>query len=170
MKKVIFASFLLSIIMIFGSHAMAKNVAGALPVPTNMNCVLDDTTGDVTDDSICFNWDAVVVGDKDVPKYSVDIEVPVDVDGDGFEDMIVELSFGTSDRTDGLPMSDPNLCVPLSELVYDYDVDGNDIIDEIEQGIPLTGTASAKVKALDPGKGKGRQNNTFSLPCSFDLP
>jgi hypothetical protein len=110
------------------------------------------------------------VEDENVAKYSVDIEVPVDVDNDGLEDMIVELSFGTSDRTDGLAMSEPNLCVPLSELVYDYDLDGNGIIEEIEQGIPLTGTASAKVKALGPGKGKGRQNNSFSLPCTFDLP
>ena len=38
--------------------------------------------------------------------------------------MVVEFSFGTSDRTDGREPSDPDLCVPLDEFVFDLDGDG----------------------------------------------
>jgi len=139
---------------------MAATVPGDLPAPAYINCTLNV-------DSVCFDWGIV----EDAVKYSVDIEVPIDVDDDGLVDMIAELSFGTGDRTDGLEMSDPTLCVPLSELVYDYDLNGDGFIDETEENIPLTGTASAKVKALGPGKGKGRQNNSFTTePCTFIIP
>ncbi len=160
MYKRIISVLILGLSVIFVSQSMAaNNVPGVLSAPTNLSCAL-------TDDSVCFYWDSV----EGAVKYSVDIEVPTDADGDGLIDMIVELSFGTGDRTDGLPIDDPTLCVPLIELVYDYDINGDGIIDISEKDIPLTGTASAKVKALGPGKGKGRQNNAFSSPpCEFIL-
>ena len=148
MKKAILISFIVGIAVMLGSWGMAQN----LPVPENLTC-------SIVDDTVEFDWDDVDVA----VKYSVDVEVPVDTDGDGVADMIVELSFGTSDRTDGGLMGDSDLCVPLTEFVYDIDGDG--VLDE------LSGSATAKVKALNPGKGKGRQNNLFSTECDpFTLP
>jgi hypothetical protein len=50
--------------------------------------------------------------------------VGVDSDEDGVEDMTVQFSFGTSDRTDGLGMDEPFLSVPLDQFVYDIDDNG----------------------------------------------
>ena len=148
MKKAILISFMVGIAVMLGSSAMAQN----LQAPANLGC-------SIVDQSVCFDWDDVT----GAVKYSVDVEVPVDTDGDGVADMIVELSFGTSDRTDGGYMGDSYLYVPLTEFVYDIDDDG--VLDQ------LSGSATAKVKALNPGKGKGRQNNPFSYPkCAFTLP
>jgi len=92
-------------------------------------------------------------------KYSLDVDISVTME-DGTV-TVVEFSFGTSDRTDGLDISEPNLCVPLSAFVYDLNADG-----EIEQ---VYGPAYVKVKALDPGKDKGRQNNEFSEGLNIAL-
>jgi hypothetical protein len=146
MKKAILASSVFAVVLLSGSWAMAL-----LDAPTGLNCTVEA-------EGVYFDWDDVA----EAVKYSVDVELPVDPDGDGTPDMIVELSFGTSDRTDGGLMGESNLYVPLTEFVYDLDGDG--IAD------PLSGLASGKVKALAPGKGKGRQNNPFSLPCEFILP
>ena len=154
MKKAILISFMVGIAVMLGSSAMAQN----LLAPANLTCSLVDTDGDGANDAVYFDWDDVTNADK----YSVDVEVPVDTTGDGVADMIVELSFGTSDRTDGGDMVDSYLYVPLTEFVYDIDGDG-----EPDQ---LSGSATAKVKALDPGKGRGRQNNPFSTECTFTLP
>jgi len=148
MKKAILVGFIAGIVVMFGSTAMA------LDPPTWS----EDPV--VTRDYVCFNWDDVVRA----VKYSVDVEVPVDTDGDDEPDMIVELSFGTSDRTDGGLMGDSDLCVPLADFAYDDDDD------PLTPDVQLSGDASAKVKALAPGKGKGRQNNPFSLWRDFVLP
>ena len=153
MKKAILISFMVGIAVMLGSSAMAQN----LPAPANLTCSLVDTDGDGANDAVHFDWDGVT----DADKYSVDVEVPVDTTDNGVADMIVELSFGTSDRTDGGLMEDSDLDVPLSEFVY-IDDDGN--------VVQLSGMATAKVKALAPGKGKGRQNNPFSTECTVTLP
>ena len=145
MKKVILISFMVGIAMMFGSWAMA------LDAPTGLTCAVDE-------DSVYFDWDDVI----GAVKYSVDVEVPVDLDADTIPDMIVELSFGTSDRTDGGLMGDSNLDVPLTDFVYD--INGDLVLEQ------LSGPATGKVKALNPGKGKGRQNNPFSTTCDFTLP
>ena len=147
MKKAILISFMVGIAVMLGSSAMA------LDAPTEFTC-------SIIDETVYFDWTDVA----DADKYSVDVEVPVDTSDplDGVADMIVELSFGTSDRTDGGDMGDSDLYVPLAEFVYDIDGDG--VLDQ------LSGTATAKVKALNPGKGKGRQNNPFSTECTFTLP
>jgi hypothetical protein len=145
MKRIILMATVFGITLLAGSWAIA------LDAPTGLTCSVDEQ-------SVYFDWDDVV----DAVKYSVDVEVPVDVDGDGTPDMIVELSFGTSDRTDGGLMEDSDLDVLLTEFVYDLDGDG--IAD------PLSGLATGKVKALNPGKGKGRQNHPFSTSCEFILP
>jgi hypothetical protein len=148
MKKAIFISFIVGIFVVFGSSAMALDAPEWAEDPV------------VEEGNVCFNWDDV----DGAVKYSVDVEVPVDTDGDLEPDLIVELSFGTSDRTDGGVMGDSDLCVPLSEFVYDDDNDPE------TPDVQLTGDASAKVKALAPGKEKGPQNNTFSLWKDFVLP
>lgn len=126
-------------------------MAGPFPTlpnkPTNLACTADD-------DSVYFEWDAV----DGATKYSVDVEVLIS--GIWEEGVIVKLSFGTSDRTDGGLMGDPNLDVLFSEFLYDLDGDG--ILD------PVYGDAKAKVKALNP-PGKS-QNNPFSDPCGFTIP
>ena len=155
MKKVLLMSLVFLMTMIFGFSAHAQ-----LPAPENLSCGLADTDGDMSNDSVCCSWDPVT----NAVKYSLDIEVPVDTSepADGIADMVVELSFGTSDRTDGGSMSDPNLCVLLLDIAYDIDVDG--VPDQ------LSGDAEIKVKALAPGKGKGHQNNPFSIPVTVTLP
>ena len=112
MKKVLLMSFVILMTMIFGLSAHAQ-----LPAPENLSCGLADTDGDTSNDSVCCGWNPVI----GAVKYSLDIEIPVDTTepADGIADMVVELSFGTSDRTDGESMSYPHLCVLLSDIAYD---------------------------------------------------
>ena len=142
MKKAILLCLIVGISLIFGSSVMAKNVPGPVPPPTSLTCpIVSGVVG--------FQWIAV----PDAVKYSLDVDVEVDSDGDSVNDMTVEFSFSTID---------PFLNVPVTDFVYD--IDGDRVPDQ------LSGPATAKVKGLDPGKGKGRQNNLFSAPCEFDLP
>jgi hypothetical protein len=143
MKKVFLFTLVFGIALMYWTPVMAKNEAGSLPAPV-------DFQAGIVDENVCFEWTAVEGADK----YSIDVEIDVDIDGDGVSDMVVEFSFGTGSRTDdGLP-SDPYLCVPLAGFVADIDGDG--VLDSV------SGPARAKVKALKPGKGNGRQNNLFS--------
>ncbi len=153
MKRIIFCGFVLGIIVMFASPVMAKKDPGSVPAPTGLTC--DATT---TADHVLFDWDDVTVAEK----YSLDVEFELDLDGDGENDTTVEFSFGTSDRTDGALISDSFLNVPKAAFAIDTNDDG--VPDQ-----QLTGPGTAKVKGLDPGKGKGRQNNLFSLPCEFTL-
>lgn len=151
MKRIVIAGIIVGFMM-FGSSVLAKKELGDLAAPTGLSY-------SVGNPSVCFEW----VGVEGAEKYSVDIEWPIDADGTGVPDFTVELSFDTGDRTDELDMSDPSLCVPLDQFVYEFDMNGNGMIDEYEHNFPLTGTGYAKVKALDP-HGGGRQNNAFSSP------
>ena len=81
------------------------------------------------------------------------------ISGEWEEGVIVKLSFGTSDRTDGLSMGDSNLRLLFTDFQYDLNNDG--IPD------PVYGDARAKVKALNP-PGKS-QNNPFSDSCYFTI-
>jgi hypothetical protein len=130
----------------------------SLPAPTNF-------TATVVGDEIVFDWDDVV----GATKYSVDVEATVTyVDASGnVQSGEVELSYGTSDRTDGGDMGDSDLTITveqgLADLAAALGVDPALLEDaEIE--------AWAAVKALDPGKGKGRQNNPFSNWDEIDEP
>jgi hypothetical protein len=149
MKKTILISLIMGMTLIFGSWAMAAS-APTLPAPTNLICGFDA-------DSANFSWDAVLGANK----YSLDVEVLIS--GTWVEGVIVELSFGTSDRTDGRLMGDPNLDVPLVDFVYDLDSDPLTPPDVLS-GLP----ARAKVKALNP-PGKS-QNNPFSDWLYFSIP
>ena len=103
-------------------------------------------------------------------KYSVDIEGVATYDlynYSGIDPVLieagataeVEVSFGTSDRTDDGEMGDPDLTITHEEFAAAI---------AAELGIPVVDVISlaedwaVKVKALAPGKDKGRQNNEFS--------
>ena len=132
--------------------ALCMATALALEAPQNL------TVAVVGNDLEC-SWDAVDGADK----YSVDVEAVVTLDLDGVtEEVEVELSYGTSDRTDGEDMDDPNLTVPLLDGVT------SQLGVLAEEVVSIEGTA--RVKALNPGKGRGRQNNDFSAPVSFSWP
>jgi len=125
----------------------------ALDAPQNL------TVAVVGDDLAC-SWDAVDGADK----YSVDVEavVTLDLGGGVTEEVEVELSYGTSDRTDGEDMDDPNLTVPLLDGVT------SQLGVLAEEVVSIDGTV--RVKALNPGNGRGRQNHDFSAPVSFSWP
>lgn len=123
----------------------------ALDAPTGLSAT-------VGADSVFFDWD-------DVPgavKYSVDVEGVVtyyDALLPGEVQVEVEVSFGTSDRTDGGEMGDSDLTVLIDDIAAAI---------AAELGIPVGDVLSldgwAKVKALAPGHGAGSQNNPFSNP------
>lgn len=153
MKKITLCVLLFGISVMCWTPAMAKKDFGDLDPPQILSAAIEN-------DEFCVEWEAV----SGAVKYSVDVDVNVDeyFDDDGILQTVVKFSFGTGDQTD--PAA-PNLCVPLADFTRTvYDENGDPIIDEngdpvIEQ---VSGTAHVKVKALNPGKGKGRQNNKFS--------
>jgi hypothetical protein len=130
-------------------------IAAPLAAPVNLTVNVGST-------DLALDWDDVV----DAEKYSVDIEGTVIYIDSGLQEVeaYIELSFGTSDRTDGGAMGDSDLTIFIDDL--------DDVIAS-ELGISeddLVGLdAEAKVKALSPGKNKGRQNNQFSTPASFSV-
>ena len=141
---------------------------GALPAPQDFTAAWD------TDVLEC-DWTDVV----GATKYSVDITATatydtgyVDEEGDPIlAEVEVQASFGTSDRTDGDPMGQSDLDIPQSDIedlldaldaaLADLGIDPGDVV-----GVEL----EAKVKALDSGNGKGKQNNPFSDAVSVPLP
>lgn len=151
MKKV---AIILCVVGLMGVAAWA-----ALPAPANFTAVVGAT-------DVVFDWDDVA----GATKYSVDIYATVtykiaEVDTTAS----VKLSYGTSDRTDGGVMGDSDLTVAQGTIIEDVvaalaagGVDVGLITD-------LTIDGSAAAKALNPGKGAGRQNNPFSTPATFQL-
>jgi hypothetical protein len=128
----------------------------SLPAPTNL------TVGSGAD-TLNFDWEDV----DGAEKYSLDIEAVVTYyDELLMENVAVEvtLSFGTSDRTDGEPISASFLDVPvediLTALLDQLGIDDPGDIISVEDPI-------AKVKALAPHDDKGRQNNPFSDSVSL---
>ena len=112
-----------------------------------------------------FDWTDV----RNATKYSLDIEARITY-FDEVEQVrkvaYVDLSFGTSDRTDGGEMGDSWLAILKTDLRQAVlDALG---LTEAEVG-PMLMEGQAKVKALNPGKGKGRQNNLFSGDMSFSV-
>ena len=160
MKKITLCVLLFGISVMCWTPAIAKKDFGDLDPPSILSAA-------IVDDAFCVTWEAV----SGAVKYSVDVDVNVDeyFDDEGILQTVVEFSFGTGDQTD--PAA-PNLCVPLADFTrYTYDENGDPILDE--NGDPVTeqvsGTAHVKVKALNPGKGKGRQNHKFSEELDSSL-
>ena len=144
------------IAVLAGICLVVPAVVLALDAPINLSVV-------VGVDAVSLDWDDVT----DAVKYSVDIEGAVT-----YWDAIlvaeatvpVEVSFGTSDRTDGGVMGDSHLTITIDDLAAAI---------AAELGVLPADLTSldgiAKVKALDPGKDKGRQNNPFSDPVDLDV-
>lgn len=134
---------------------LAVPALAALPAPENL-------TAAVASGDLVLDWDDVA----GAAKYSVDLELTVTYATDGEPQTVeVELSYGTSDRADGGDMADSDLTIPLAIILEDIAAELGVDPSEITS---LEAVGTAKVKALDPGKGKGRQNNPFSAPV--DLP
>ena len=138
--------------------------AFALPAPVGAPIV------DASGDPILIDWADVV----NATKYSVDIEGVATYDLYDYTDPLnpvlieedvtadVQVSFGTSDRTDGDPISDSDLDIAVADLAAAI---------AAQLGIPVEDLdslddATAKVKALNAGNGKGKQNNPFSDPSA----
>ena len=139
---------LLALASVIGIAGDAR--ADHLAAPTNVTC-------GIVDDVIAVDWDDVA----GAVKYSVNVVAAYDTDGDGEPDATAEFDFGTSDRTDGGLISDSDLTIPLEDLVIGVDTDGDGVPDTFFDPV----AAMLRVKALDPGKGKGPQNHPFSDWC-----
>ena len=126
----------------------APPVRQPLPAPTDVSCPV---VGDV----IAADWADV----EGATKYSVDVIAGFDVAGNGVVDTTLDFDFGTSDRTDGLPISESDLTIPLTALTSTFTrADGTVVTLD-----PLT--INLRVKALNPGRGRGPQNHPFSAVC-----
>lgn len=142
MKKVLF----------FASMLLLPLCTFALDAPTSFTANLDMAAGVLYTD-----WEDVA----GAVKYSVDVVVEYDTDGDGEADMSVDFSFGTSDRDDGGEMGDSDLEIPFDvTALIGVDVNGDTVSDTLIDAL-------ARVKALNPGKGNGSQNNPFSAFAVF---
>lgn len=153
----------MALLLVLPGAVSAKNTIACPEAPQNVNCLVDPT-GDFIDASWDISLCSGLVADPPYPeaeKYSVSVDANYDTDDDGLEDMSYEFDFGTSDRTDGLPISEPNLAIPIADLVLTDPTTGATYS-------PLT--AELKVKGLSHHTKKLRQNNTWSSNCSIPLP
>jgi hypothetical protein len=145
LKNAMFIGFVLMICALFASTAMAENEYGLIDPPDNFVEVEDIVPGEV-----CFSWTAV----EDATKYSLVIEV--DHDGEETTEPY-EFDFSSNDYGPGQVGDTMTMCIPLDEIAVDGEL--------------LSGSATVKVKGLNPGKGSGRQNNEFAyLQEEFILP
>ena len=116
-----------------------------LAAPINLLCPI---VGDV----IQANWEDVA----EATKYSVNVVATYDtgIAGDPTDDTSIDLDFGTGDRTDGMPIAQSDLMIPLIDLSYDFGT-----------GPQAAIAAQLRVKGLHSGKDQQRQNNLFSDFC-----
>ncbi len=149
-------SLTIAFVLGFSNDVIAGNTIACPNPPTGLTCVVN-----TTDNVIEADWTVVNCGDGNpAEKYSVSVDAGYDTDGDGIADMFFEFDFGTSDRTDGDPISQSDLDIPIADL--DYDVDGDTLIDS-----PIK--AELKVKGLSHYAKKLKQNNAWSNICTADL-
>jgi len=121
-------------------------MADDLTAPTGLLCP-------VVAGVIDADWDDDLAG---ATKYSVNVVATYDtgVTGDSSDDTTVDFDFGTSDRTDGAPISQSDVDILLSALDVDFGA-----------GLMSPYDVQVRVKGLHSGKGQGRQNNPFSAFC-----
>ena len=156
MRKIILA-VVISLTMTFAlglsNDVIAGNTIACPNSPMGLTCVVN-----TTDNVIETDWTVLNCGDGNpAEKYSVSVDAGYDTDADGIADMFVEFDFGTSDRTDGDPISQSDLDVPIADLDYDVDGDGVNDLSPIE--------ATLKVKGLSHYAEKLKQNNAWSNSC-----
>jgi hypothetical protein len=121
-----------------------------LMAPTNVACPI---VGDVIE----VGWDDVA----EATKYSVNLVATYDTGilGDTTDDTTIDWDFGTGDRTDGNPINQSDLIIPLSALNNDFGVGPQSAV-----------AAQLRVKGLHPGKNQQQQNNPFSDFCVLTAP
>ena len=144
MKKSLLRVGGLAAAVLFGASAIVS--ANHLLAPTNVLCPI---VGDV----IQVNWDDVA----EATKYSVNVVASYNtgLPDVTIDDTSVDWDFGTGDRTDGYPISQSDLIIPLSALNHDFGT-----------GVLMGPTAvQLRVKGLHSGKNQERQNNLFSDFC-----
>lgn len=162
-KKTLLTLTIVSLLVAMTVFA-AKPTPKVVPAPTALSAT-------VVVETVQFAWiptAAIAPDEVDAVKYSIVVEGTVTyklTDPMGGVTTVVgdmELSFGTSDRTDEEPINEPYLTVAFKDLA-------NAIIAAVE--VPPDNTievislndASAKVKGLAPGNGP--QKNPFSDPA-----
>jgi hypothetical protein len=147
-------------IVAFAGLLMPVAAMASLPAPENLTVDVNAVSG-----TVVLDWNDV----DGAVKYSVDIEGVVTYWAttlvDGNEVVVeanapVEISFGTSDRTDGGLMGDSNLTLTIEEIAAAVAAQLGVLPEDL---IQIDGLV--KVKALAPGKGAGRQDNPFSEPA-----
>lgn len=143
MKKKLSKITVLAAAGLFAASTLVS--AHHLLAPTSVVCPL---VGDV----IQVDWADVL----EARKYSVNVVATYDtgIVGDTTDDTTIDWDFGTGDRTDGNPISQSDLTIPLSALSFDFGA-----------GLQPAIAAQLRVKGLHPGKNQQQQNNLFSDFC-----
>lgn len=165
-RRVALLLAILAIGLLGSSAAVDAHKGEHLAAPVALTCDRQEDGDDQPGGTILYtDWtDTDADGNEiDADKWSVDLEVGYDTDGDNEVDRTEEFSFGTSDRVDGRPMAESDLDIPFEELFILIDTDGDGTPDE--EVAPSEGTM--KVKGLNPPQGP--QDNTFSETISCSL-
>jgi len=144
-KRVILMLTVVSLLL--SITAFAAKEPGAVPAPGNLSVVV------VGDTTVHCEWDEVT----QAVKYSVDVEgevtywMLISEDPDVYEEATAEITIE---------------CGSTTELEMDIGIDELAEAAALELGVPVEDLISfdgvVKVKGLDPGKDKGRQNNLFA--------
>jgi hypothetical protein len=167
MKKTI---LLLIIVSLIAVPAFGKG-KGIVPKPGQPTV---DVNGDVV-----IDWEPTTIPtdpNTTAVKWSVDIEGTatysdgVAPDPNTIDD--IEVSLGTSDYPDAVGgMIESKLTIDKDELMDLIAAAIAEQLGLLPEDITLDSfEGMVKVKGLDPGKGKGRQNNEFSDPSPISLP
>lgn len=150
----------LAVVAVAGSLG-AKSEPGQVAQPQNLSVTY--RSGNVV-----FSWDPV----EGATKYSLDTEGTITwSDGTVRSEASLEWDFGTDDGIGVSGEADGKVFLAIPESVFvrlalaAIEAEGADR----ETVVALKVDGMAKVKGLDPGKGKGRQNNLFSEPAAFEV-
>lgn len=108
-------------------------------------------------DLVCPVADGVIMGDwsdvEGATKYAVQVVGSYDTNGDGVDDATADYEYNTAD-VEGMPDNASEIDIALADL-------------EIAGAVLVA--VDVRVKAMNPGRGMGRQNHPFSAFCSVVL-
>lgn len=164
------------ILIIALALVFVSGLAIATPSPFDVSAEHDGTT-------IQVDWDACTSYPPCATKFSVvfyttvaysmdseDPECDACVDGE----VELELDYGTSDELEGLVFTGDFVngvyMLEIEKAIVDADFDAA-LAEELGECYDCAsyeiGTVYVKIKGLDPGKAKGRQNHEFSAPVEL---
>lgn len=112
-----------------------------------------EVTASVVGGVLTVSWPVPVEG---ATKYSVSVDAAYDTDGDGELETVHDYDIEAA----ASPVS-----ISLTSFEVPVDADG----DGVDDGVLAPKELSVKVKAMNPGKGSGRQNHPFSVPVAVTL-